>query len=286
MLDDYMLLIGKLLELRKTLSRYDQIELTKVLNERNDAKPNGDAFITAHYLNKFLKWKEGRAKIAPRTLATIIETFEALISGGEYKGSVQNKNDYQSVSKSTQKSNRIDVDRERLQGLTGTYEGFLWDAGVTRKKKNESHIHVFKIHINNIEEIQCETKGGKFGKGAIFLLGTEKILIELIEDGKSRKLFLMMEIPSASGDVLKRKKQFHVGYVDSGYKKIKAGLAILERTSTPFHQIEIGNKPSTYLEENNKDETILKFIEKAQVIVDIGANEHLRCEDNEHTNHL
>lgn len=148
----------------------------------------------------------------------------------------------------------------RLQGLLGTWEGFSWDATASEAQGGQ-YVHHFKIKISSINDIRCSIQRATFVGNRITLISTDRVAMEM--NSPNRKLFFIIHIGNGEVDDLKNEKTFNLAYLDSGDKKIKSGLAIINRTSKNFDDIMPGSTRITETEY----EHYIRFLRDTQIII-------------------
>lgn len=152
----------------------------------------------------------------------------------------------------------------RLNGLIGTWECYSWDA-VTTKMKQQGHMHLFKMKINTITDIHCITRDTEVKGNRILIIGSDRASIEL--SNERRKIYIIFHIGNGTLNDLKRENSFNLAYIDSGDKKIRSGLAIIERTEKNFDDI----KPASILAnelESDKPPGFFDLLKHSQLILD------------------
>lgn len=114
---------------------------------------------------------------------------------------------------------------DKLEGLIGVWKGYSWNTD--RAENGEPPINVFKLHIKGVNDITCEVEMGTFDKGKISLITNDRIEINISND--HRKIILMKRIGFGNKKALLTTSSLKMAYIDSGDKRVKVGLALLER---------------------------------------------------------
>jgi hypothetical protein len=100
------------------------------------------------------------------------------------------------------------------------------------------YIHAFKIKIENINKVFCQTEWTTFkeNEGRLYLIGLERVCIEVSHSG--RKAIFILYLGSNEAEDIKSQTKFSLGYVDSGLKQVHSGKALIKRaTSQDYEQI-------------------------------------------------
>jgi hypothetical protein len=155
-----------------------------------------------------------------------------------------------------------DTNNPRLQGLVGVWIGYSWDVTMT-SNTGKDFIHIFKVNVAAINDIICVAQRATFTGNKIVLINTDRVAIEMTS--AYRKIFLIIHIGNAELEDLKKEKMFYLAYADSGNKRVKSGLAVMQRTDRNFEDIIPESKEVIHIE----DPHLAQFLTNTQLIVEL-----------------
>jgi len=135
--------------------------------------------------------------------------------------------------------------KDKLEALIDTWEAYTWDSEAS-KLKQEGFIHCFRLKIESPEKVICSTKDTPEFTGKMFLIGIDKVCIEIFH--ATRKAFFILHFGSAEASNIKNTKIFFLVYVDSGRFTSRCGKLAIRRTDRTYEDIICESFPALELE--------------------------------------
>lgn len=230
-----------------------QKEVVKMLNAKFN-KHGKISYISTSYFNKYLKADKIEAGLNLPKLKSIVRSLDTLLKD-KYNVAWNYKTEsYESID-----SLNLKQSKKRTQSLSGVWIGYTWNATMSDLTKKE-WVYIFKMHIDENGKVVCSTESAKF-ESEIINIVENRAVIELTNH--RRRLYIVIPIGVADEEHLKNAKVFQLAYTDTGDKRVKSGLAIIERAKDSYDSIKPGNIEVTKL---NKPDFI-DFIRNAQLLI-------------------
>lgn len=245
----------KFLKVKKGKS---QKKVVEALNQKKNKMNSGDSDFTEQILSSYKNAKiysnginEGKAwqifKVLEKYLLEDLNCY--------WDDSVK---DYVSLDEITLQRNSF-----RLEALIDSWEAFSWDSEASDNDNQIGYVYSFKLKIESANKVYCSTEGVTFKDGRMYLIGTDKICIEL--SNSARKVFLILHIGSDEAEDIQKKNQYTMAYVDSGLYTVRAGLVIIKRSDKDYPDIECARKPVDDIKSLIPD--IEKILSEKQLII-------------------
>jgi ribosome-associated toxin RatA of RatAB toxin-antitoxin module len=253
---------GKLsVKLRKALqlleTQYTDKQVIEIINSKTDKK------ISTGYFSRLKNAWNNSAYLASATEKIFYKLFKIIDPLLEKEfGHVWNEKTsaYLNESKLDEAENK-----QKLSAFIGVWIGYSWNDAYSQNFR-EQFVNTFKINITDIDNIFCITEKAEFKSSRFVLLENSRIILELTSIDANRKIFLMAHIGISGVEYIRTMKSVKCVYLDSGYLKVKAGSAILQRTEIPFDEIKPENKEFKSLVLDNPSHK--DFLSEKQIIVE------------------
>lgn len=224
------------LNIRKGLT---QIQIVAELNSANKNpttfRGSNKAFSTSA-LSSYYTAKSYTTGTNPKKAFKILKALESLLEEAPYK--VIWNDHAEEYSENDESTTRLNI--KKLTEFIGTWEAYSWDSSKSQDEK-KGYVHCFKFKIESPESVICITQETTFAKGRLYLIGTEKVCIEI--SNNARKAYFVAHFGSVEVEEIQKHRVFILAYVDSGRYNVKAGIALIKRTEIDFNDIICESKP-------------------------------------------
>lgn len=223
--------ISKAIEFLTIQKGLNQTEIVEKLNRENKTRKQfrgSDKAYSTSTLSSYRTAKSYTTGLNPRKGTQILKGLESLLS--PYNAAWdENSKKFTEIDEDT-----INLNAEKLSAFFGTWEAYSWDSNLSQIKK-KGYIHCFKLKIESLSSVICTTEEAVFTTGRLYLVGTEKVCIEI--SNNSRRAYFMTHFGSVEDHNLKSSNTFSLAYVDSGRYRVKAGVAMIKRTNKKYEEI-------------------------------------------------
>lgn len=219
-----------------------QKEIVETLNYQNKLVKkfrSSDKFIGESTLSEYSSAKSYSNRINAKKAWKILKALEFHIDKDFNSIWDNDAKDYLSLDELDYQKNI-----KKLNVLLGTWEAYTWDDSLT-KETGEGYVHCFRLKIEGSKNIICSTEESSFESGKIFLIGFQKICIEIFHS--SRKAFFILDLGNSKEEDLMGQDNLTLAYVDSGRYAVRAGLMAIKKTKIPYEDIVCGSKPISEL---------------------------------------
>lgn len=245
--------IGELWILSKITKAIDFLTIRKgrtqiqIVDELNSANKNPVTFrgsnkeFSTSTLSSYYTAKSYTTGLNPKKAFRILKALESLLEEAPYNV-IWNAytEEYSENDESTAKLNI-----QKLNEFTGTWEAYSWDSSKSQDV-GKGYVHCFKFKIESPENVVCVTQETTFAKGKLYIIGTEKVCIEI--SNSARKAYFMAHFGSVEFEEIRKNRVFILAYVDSGRYNVKAGLTLIKRTDKKFDDIICESKSISQIE--------------------------------------